>query len=211
MPARGLQAVDQFVSALGPPRNSSVTCRSRSGRRAHNQDSQTASVFLWGLDLFNHGYYWEAHEAWEGLWQAADRDGPPRMLFRGLILLSAAGVKIRDRKHAATARHAKRAAALRRQLMKVPDRALERAVGMSPVALVECTEVPTRLPADLQATAPGQPQPVFNFILGPNSRGRPSGSQKRNGHEIRDTPPRCHAMAISSNPLGSTTSIVSGT
>ena len=26
-----------------------------------------SDVFLWGLDLFNHGYYWEAHEAWEGL------------------------------------------------------------------------------------------------------------------------------------------------
>ena len=35
-----------------------------------------SDVFLWGLDLFNHAYYWEAHEAWEGLWQVADRDGP---------------------------------------------------------------------------------------------------------------------------------------
>jgi hypothetical protein len=49
-----------------------------------------ADVFLWGLDLFNHGYYWEAHEAWEGLWQVVDRGGPSRMLFKGLILLSAA-------------------------------------------------------------------------------------------------------------------------
>ena len=24
-----------------------------------------SDVFLWGLDLFNHGYYWEAHEAWD--------------------------------------------------------------------------------------------------------------------------------------------------
>jgi Domain of unknown function (DUF309) len=52
-----------------------------------------SGAFLWGLDLFNHGYYWEAHESWEGLWQVAD--GPLRMLFKGLILLSAAGVKIR--------------------------------------------------------------------------------------------------------------------
>src|ERR1700720_4709703 len=48
-----------------------------------------SDVFLWGLDLFNHGYYWEAHEAWEGLWQVVDRGGPSRMLFKGLILLSA--------------------------------------------------------------------------------------------------------------------------
>ena len=135
--------------------------------------SLSSDAFLWGLDLFNHGYYWEAHEAWEGLWQVADRDGPLRMLFKGLILLSAAGVKIRERKNAAAARHAKRAAALFRQL---PDRAFERALGMSPAALAECAEAAIRIPADLQATAPGQPQPVFNFILGPNSRGRPSGS-----------------------------------
>ena len=144
--------------------------------------SLSSNAFLWGLDLFNHGYYWEAHEAWEGLWQVADRDDPLRTLFKGLILLSAAGVKIRERKNAAAARHAMRAAALLRQLMKVPDSAFERALGMSPAALAECAEGATRIPADLQATAPGEPQPVFNFVLGPNSRGSPSGSQKRNGH-----------------------------
>jgi hypothetical protein len=144
--------------------------------------SLSSDAFLWGLDLFNHGYYWEAHESWEGLWRVADRDGPPRMLFKGLILLSAVGLKIRERKHAAAARHAKRAAALLRQLMRVPDRAFESALGMSPAALAECAEAATRIPADLQATAPGQPQPVFNFILGAISRRAPSGSQKRNGH-----------------------------
>jgi predicted metal-dependent hydrolase len=144
--------------------------------------SLCSDVFFWGLDLFNHGYYWEAHEAWEGLWQVADRDGPLRMLFKGLILLSAAGVKIRERKHAAAARHAKRAAALLRQLMNVLDSAFESALGMSPATLAEYAEAATRIPADLPATAPGQPQPVFNFVLGSNSRGRPSGLQKRNGH-----------------------------
>jgi Domain of unknown function (DUF309) len=141
--------------------------------------SLSSDAFLWGLDLFNHGYYWEAHEAWEGLWQVADRDGPLRMLFKGLILLSAAGVKIREGKNAAAARHAKRAAALFRQL---PDRAFKRTLGMSHSALAECAEAAMRIPADLQATAPGQPQPVFNFILGAYSRRTPSGSQKRNGH-----------------------------
>ena len=141
--------------------------------------SLSSDAFLWGLDLFNHGYYWEAHEAWEGLWQVADRDGPLRMLFKSLILLAAAGVKTREGKDAAAARHAKRAAARFRQL---PDRAFERALGMSPAALAERVEAATRIPPDLQATAPGQPQPVFNFILGPNSLGRPSGSRERNRH-----------------------------
>ena len=140
--------------------------------------SLDSDAFLWGLDLFNHGYYWEAHEAWEGLWQVADRDGPLRMLLKGLILLSAAGIKIREGKHAAAVRHTGRAAALLRRLMNVPDRAFERALGMSPATLAEYAEAATRRPADLQETAPGQPQPVFNFILGSISRGRRSGSQK---------------------------------
>ncbi len=141
-----------------------------------------SDAFLWGLDLFNHGYYWEAHEAWEGLWQVADRDGPLRMLLKGLILLSAAGIKIREGKLSAAVRHAGRAAALLRRLMKVPDRAFERALGMSPASLAEYAEAASRIPAALQATAHGQPQPVLNFILGSNSRGRPSRSQKRNRH-----------------------------
>ena len=147
-----------------------------------SEASLSSDAFLWGLDLFNHGYYWEAHEAWEGLWQVADRGGPLSMLFKGLILLSAAGVKIRERKNAAAARHAKRAASLFRQLTKVPNCAFERALGMSAAALAECAEAATRMPDDSEATAAGQPQPVFNFILGSNSRRRPSGSQERNRH-----------------------------
>src|SRR5271166_2648231 len=69
--------------------------------------------------------------------------------------LPAAGVKIRERKHVAAASHARRAAALLRRLMKVPDRAFERALGMSPATLAEYAEAATRKPADLQATAPG--------------------------------------------------------
>ena len=62
-------------------------------------------------------------------------------------------------------RHAGRAAALLRRLCK-PDRAFEGALVMSPAALAEYAEAAARIPADFQATAPGQPQPVFNFILG---------------------------------------------
>jgi hypothetical protein len=51
----------------------------------------------------------KAHESWEGLWQVADRDGPLRVLFKSAIPLSAAGVKIWERKNAAAARHAMRA------------------------------------------------------------------------------------------------------
>ncbi|RWI30864.1 MAG: DUF309 domain-containing protein [Mesorhizobium sp.] len=141
--------------------------------------SLESGIFLWGLDLFNHGYYWEAHEAWEGLWQVADRGAPLRTLFKGLILLSAAGVKIREGKQAAAIRHAGRAAALLRRLMNPQHHTFERGLGMSPAVLAEQAEAAARFPATLPATALGQPQPVFDFILGPSSGGRPISSQER--------------------------------
>jgi hypothetical protein len=140
--------------------------------------SLDSDTFLWGLDLFNHGYYWEAHEAWEGLWQVADRNAPLRTLFKGLILLSAAGVKIREGKQAAAMRHAGRAGALLHRLMNTADHSFERALGMSAAALAEHAEAAARIPAALQATALGQPQPVFEFILGPSSGGRPISLQE---------------------------------
>jgi len=51
--------------------------------------------FLHGVDLFNHGFPWEAHEAWEPLWFAAPRDRPERALLQGLIHAAAAAVKAR--------------------------------------------------------------------------------------------------------------------
>ncbi len=73
---------------------------------------QDSHAYLRGLDLFNHGYYWEAHEAWEGLWHACGRTGPTADFLRGLIKLAAAGVKVREGKPAGVASHASRAAAI---------------------------------------------------------------------------------------------------
>lgn len=51
--------------------------------------------YLYGIDLFNQGYYWEAHEAWEGLWVACGRQGPTATYLQALINLAAAGFKAR--------------------------------------------------------------------------------------------------------------------
>ncbi len=69
-------------------------------------------AYLYGVDLFNFGYYWEAHEVWEGLWRACGRSGPAADFFRGLIKLAAAGVKVRQGVPAGVASHAARAAAV---------------------------------------------------------------------------------------------------
>lgn len=49
--------------------------------------------YLWGVDLYNGGYFWEAHEAWEGLWRVAEPGAAQREFFQALIQCSAAGLK----------------------------------------------------------------------------------------------------------------------
>ena len=69
-------------------------------------------TYLRGIDLFNHGYYWEAHEAWESLWLAADRQGRAAIFLKGLIKLAAAGVKSREGRSHGVHSHAARASEL---------------------------------------------------------------------------------------------------
>ncbi|MER8427696.1 DUF309 domain-containing protein [Mesorhizobium sp. M1403] len=133
------------------------------------EEALGSDLFRWGIDLFNHGYYWEAHEAWEPLWHAAKQSTQYRLFFKGLILFAAAGVKIREGKRVAAARHAARAAALLRQVVSAPSPPFEAALGMPAAALAEHAEAATTSPAVLQEPAPGQPEPVFDFILAPKS------------------------------------------
>jgi hypothetical protein len=86
-----------------------------------------------------------------------------------LILLAAAGVKIREEKWVAAARHAARAAALFRQVQRVPSHLFETALGMPPAVLAECAEAATTPPIFLHEPVRGQPVPVFDFILAPRS------------------------------------------
>lgn len=63
-------------------------------------------AFLWGIDLFNMGFYWEAHEEWERLLRSTTVDTVPGKFLKGLIKLSAAGVKVRERSLHGVRRHA---------------------------------------------------------------------------------------------------------
>ncbi|MEQ8230238.1 MAG: DUF309 domain-containing protein [Gammaproteobacteria bacterium] len=49
--------------------------------------------FLFAVDLLNHGYWWEAHEALEALWVAAGRHTPEGYFLQGLIQLGVAMLK----------------------------------------------------------------------------------------------------------------------
>lgn len=128
--------------------------------------SLDSDEFAWGQDLFNHGYYWEAHEAWEALWQVAEKGSPMRALLKGLILLSASGVKIRERKRSAAMRHAGRAGALLRELTMPPHQTFSCALAISPTLLADLAEATASAPPVLHVTEKGRPEPVFSFILG---------------------------------------------
>src|SRR5579883_1864625 len=73
-------------------------------------DLATSPWFRRGVELFDAGFYWEAHEAWEGLWHAVGRRGATADVLRGLIKLAAAGIKVRERREAGVRTHARRAA-----------------------------------------------------------------------------------------------------
>lgn len=46
--------------------------------------------YLRGLDFFNRGWWWEAHESWESLWHVCEgRDEAQHELLKGLIQLAA--------------------------------------------------------------------------------------------------------------------------
>lgn len=51
------------------------------------------AAYLHGVDLFNAGFWWEAHEALEGLWARLPEPSAPRSFLQGLIQLSAALLK----------------------------------------------------------------------------------------------------------------------
>ncbi|WP_164102863.1 DUF309 domain-containing protein [Candidatus Laterigemmans baculatus] len=97
-------------------------------------DWQQSVEYCHAVDLFNHGYYWEAHEEWEGLWQVAGRRSPLAQALQGLIKLAAAGVKTAAGSEKGRRRHASRAAELFDQAAAAPaeiQTALRRATGLS--------------------------------------------------------------------------------
>lgn len=64
--------------------------------------------YRWGIDLYNHGYYWEAHESWEALWIQATRGADVHTFLQGLIQCAAAALKARMDQPAACTALAKR-------------------------------------------------------------------------------------------------------
>ena len=83
-------------------------------REEWNGDASTLvsnAEYRWGLDLFNHHYYWEAHEVWEELWQQTARGTLVRAFLQGLIQCAGALLKASIGQHTGCSRLATKALA----------------------------------------------------------------------------------------------------
>jgi len=51
------------------------------------------AVYLQGIDLYNFAYWWECHEALEGLWHLTGHRGTQAQFLQGIIQVAAANLK----------------------------------------------------------------------------------------------------------------------
>ena len=56
--------------------------------REYSDRASSTPRLLRGVDLFNSGHYWEAHEVWEAEW-TPDRKGHDSGFYKGLIQIAA--------------------------------------------------------------------------------------------------------------------------
>jgi uncharacterized protein len=76
--------------------------------------------YLHGCDLYNHAYWWEAHEAWEGLWHLTRKSETEGLFLQGLIQVSAAHLK----RHMAEAEGSAKLARLALEKLRVVEAAV---------------------------------------------------------------------------------------
>ena len=50
-------------------------------------------VYLQGIDLYNYAYWWECHEALEGLWHLTGHEGLEAQFLQGIIQTAAANLR----------------------------------------------------------------------------------------------------------------------
>jgi len=117
-------------------------------------------VFDWGVQLFNAGYYWESHEAWEHLWIELGRTTTEARAVQGLIKLAACGVKCLEGNATGAGRHAGRAVEL---LANECDAEL---FGNSTLRHArEIASTALQSPSVLKATSDGAPIVLTGFQL----------------------------------------------
>lgn len=72
-------------------------------------DWRHSESYLFGIDLYHQSFFWEAHECWETLWQSSTPALKP--FFQGLILNTAAQLKLHQGRIRGAATHSRRSVA----------------------------------------------------------------------------------------------------
>jgi uncharacterized protein len=129
---------------------------------AQSTEGDISPRLVRGAELFNAGYYWEAHDVWEILWHAYGRHGPAADAVKALIKLAAAGVKVREKQEHGVRIHSRRAADLFASTHESAGRYL---IGLD---LVECERL-ARKTSDDPPVDPGPADApvvrVFDFQI----------------------------------------------
>jgi uncharacterized protein len=146
------------------PRGHSYNRKSRNARPLVPEAWAENRHFLLAIDYFNLGYYWEAHEEWERLWRASGPETAVGRFLKGLVKLSAAGVKVRENSIHGVRRHAASAGEVFADV--AAEAGSERFCGLQFTMLQFAADRAAQLSYrnDLPA---GKPIRVFPFVLQP--------------------------------------------
>ncbi len=137
---------------------------------------ENSAPYRRGFELFNAGYYWEAHEVWESLWMVHGRHGRFADLLKGLIKLAAAGVKVRQGQAHGVVTHSLRALSL---FEKVRLECGQECLGLKLGELVERADAISRNPPISTASRNIAVAKVFEFRIEPASAKNPGSGDDR--------------------------------
>jgi len=120
--------------------------------------------YLLGLDFFNLGFYWEAHDEWDRLWRSTGADSLVGRFLKGLVKMAAAGIKVREESIHGVRRHAASAGEVFADVAAESD--LDSYCGLDFTLLQFAADraAQLRYPTELET---GRPLRVFPFLLMP--------------------------------------------
>lgn len=146
------------------PRGHSYARKGRSSKPLVAELWAENRTYLLAIDYFNHGYYWEAHEEWERLWRVSGPDTTVGRFLKGLIKLSAAGVKVRENSIHGVRRHAASAGEVFADV--AAEASTDRYCGLQFTMLQFAADRAAQLNYGKNAQG-GKPTRVFPFLLQP--------------------------------------------
>jgi predicted metal-dependent hydrolase len=91
-------------SGSTPDRVALEPAKAQTPDRVCDRNWREVPAYLFGIELYAAGYFWEAHEVWEPVWMASAPNSRERLLLAGLIQLANACLKLEMGRHKAALR-----------------------------------------------------------------------------------------------------------